>query len=61
MPDVSVKLASMSILATDEGVSILLVMLAVGLIFLAVIALGELTHALNHRRKPRGRARRPIY
>ena len=51
----------MPLLATDEGVSVLLVMLAVGLIFLAVIALGELTHALNHRRRQRRRARRPSY
>lgn len=51
----------MSILAIDEGVSVLLVMLVVGLIFLAVIGLGELTHALNHRRKQRRRARRPVY
>jgi hypothetical protein len=48
-------------LATDEGVSVLLVMLAVGLIFLTVIALGELTHALGHRRKQRRRARRRAY
>jgi arginine exporter protein ArgO len=51
----------MSVLATDEGVSVLLVMLVVGLIFLTVIALGELTHAFNNRRKQRRRARRPSY
>jgi hypothetical protein len=51
----------MSILATDEGVSVLLVMLVVGLIFLAVIGLGELTHALNHRRKRRRRSGQPSY
>jgi hypothetical protein len=48
-------------LATDEGVSVLLVMLAVGLIFLTVIALGELSHALGHRRKQRRRSRRRAY
>jgi hypothetical protein len=51
----------MSLLATDEGVSVLLVMLVVGLIFLAVIGLGELSHALNHRRKARKRNRPAAY
>jgi hypothetical protein len=61
-PGASAKLAPMQLpLATDEGVSVLLVMLAVGLIFLTVIALGELTHALGHRRKQRRRARRRAY
>ena len=48
-------------LATDEGVSVLRVMLVVGLIFLAVIALGELTHHFTSRRAERRRARRAIY
>jgi hypothetical protein len=59
---VSVKVAPMQLpLATDEGVSVLLVMLVVGLIFLAVIALGELTHHFTSRRAERRRARRAIY
>ena len=36
--------------AAEEGKKTVLVMLCVGLIFLAVIALGELTHWLRHRR-----------
>jgi hypothetical protein len=36
--------------AAEEGKKTVLVMLAVGLIFVAVIALGELTHWLRHRR-----------
>jgi hypothetical protein len=35
--------------AAEEGKKTVLVMLAVGLIFVAVIALGELTHWLSHR------------
>ena len=36
--------------AAEEGKKTVLVMLAVGLVFLSVIALGELTHWLRHRR-----------
>jgi hypothetical protein len=36
--------------AAQEGRKTVLVMLAVGLVFLGVIALGELTHYLRHRR-----------
>jgi hypothetical protein len=36
--------------AADEGRKTVLVMLGVGLIFVTVIALGELTHWLRHRR-----------
>ena len=36
--------------AAEEGKKTVHVMLAVGLIFVAVIALGELTHWLRHRR-----------
>ena len=36
--------------AAEEGKKTVLVMLAVGLIFVAVIALGELSHWLRHRR-----------
>jgi hypothetical protein len=36
--------------AAEEGKKTVLVMLAVGLLFLSVIALGELTHWLRHRR-----------
>jgi hypothetical protein len=34
----------------EEGLHIILVMLVVGLIFIGVIALGELTHYLRERR-----------
>ncbi len=36
--------------AAEEGKKTVLIMLAVGLIFVAVIALGELSHWLRHRR-----------
>jgi hypothetical protein len=36
--------------AAEEGKKTVLVMLGVGLIFLSVIAVGELTHWLRHRR-----------
>jgi hypothetical protein len=36
--------------AAEEGKKTVLVMLAVGLIFVAVIAVGELSHWLRHRR-----------
>ena len=36
--------------AAQEGSKTVLVMLGVGLVFLGVIALGELTHYLRHRR-----------
>jgi hypothetical protein len=36
--------------AAEEGKKTVLVMLAVGLIFIGVIALGELSHWLRHRR-----------
>ena len=51
----------MSFLATDEGVSVILVMLCVGLIFLAVIGLGELTHHFAAKRSERRRAQRSVY
>jgi hypothetical protein len=41
--------------AASDGTHIILAMLLVGLVFLAVIGLGELSKALSHRRK----ARRP--
>ena len=47
--------------AATEGGRIILGMLVVGLIFLTVIALGELTHWAGSRRKARRRARRPTY
>jgi hypothetical protein len=46
--------------AASEGTHVILGMLIVGLIFLAVIILGELTHWLNHRRAER-RSSRPSY
>jgi hypothetical protein len=36
--------------AAEEGKKTILMMLAVGLVFLAVIAVGELSHWLKHRR-----------
>jgi hypothetical protein len=45
------------LLATDEGVKVILVMLIVGLIFLAVIGIGELIHHWNGKRAERRRAR----
>ena len=36
--------------AAEEGKKTVLVMLAVGCVFIAVIALGELSHWLRHRR-----------
>ncbi|MDX6513823.1 MAG: hypothetical protein QOE36_3327 [Gaiellaceae bacterium] len=46
--------------AATEGKKVITAMLLVGLLFLAVIALGELTHWLAHRRSAR-RAARPRY
>jgi hypothetical protein len=37
--------------AAEEGAQIVLMMLAVGGVFLSVIALGELAHWLSHRRR----------
>jgi hypothetical protein len=48
-------------LALTEGVSIILVMLGVGLFFLAVVILGELTHHFGEARKQRRLARRARY
>ena len=39
--------------AATEGKKVILAMLIVGLIFVSVIALGETTKALNHRRRAR--------
>jgi hypothetical protein len=47
--------------AASEGTHVILGMLVVGLIFLLVIALGELTHWAGHRRTERRRARRQVY
>jgi heme/copper-type cytochrome/quinol oxidase subunit 2 len=44
--------------AAKEGKKVITAMLIVGLIFIAVIALGETTHWLRARRKAR---RRPTY
>jgi hypothetical protein len=43
--------------AASEGRNVILGMLVVGLIFLAVIALGELSHWASHRRAARKRSR----
>jgi hypothetical protein len=37
--------------AAEEGRNVILGMLVTGLVFVFVIALGETTHALRHRRK----------
>jgi hypothetical protein len=42
--------------AASEGTHVILGMLIVGLIFLVVIALGELTHWVGHRRAERRRS-----
>jgi hypothetical protein len=47
--------------AASEGTHVILGMLIVGLIFLAVIGLGELSNWANHRRAARRRARRSVY
>ena len=47
--------------AASEGLHVIIGMLIVGLIFLAVIGLGELTHWAGHRRAERRRAQRPSY
>ena len=39
--------------AAEEGRKVVLSMLVVGLVFVAVIAIGELTHYLTRRRKAR--------
>jgi len=44
--------------AATEGLHVITAMLIVGLIFLAVIGLGELTRWAGHRRADRRRARR---
>jgi len=43
--------------AATEGRHVILGMLVVGLVFLTVILLGELTHWAGHRRAERRRAR----
>jgi hypothetical protein len=45
--------------AAQEGKKVILGMLIVGLVFLAVIALGQTSRWLNHRRKDR-KARRQL-
>ena len=47
--------------AASEGTHVILGMLVVGLIFLSVIGLGELTKWAGHRRDERRRARRQAY
>jgi hypothetical protein len=47
--------------AASEGRNVILGMLVVGLIFLAVIGLGELTRWAGHRRRDRRAARRSAY
>ena len=47
--------------AASEGLHVILGMLAVGLIFLTVIVLGELARWVGERRAARRRARRAAY
>jgi hypothetical protein len=47
--------------AASEGKDVILGMLIVGLIFLAVIGLGELSNWASHRRAVRRRARSRAY
>ena len=47
--------------AAQEGIDVIRGMLIVGLIFLAVIVLGELARWAGHRRADRRRARRSAY
>jgi hypothetical protein len=47
--------------AASEGTHVIVGMLIVGLIFLSVILLGELTHWAGARRKARRNARRTAY
>jgi predicted membrane protein len=54
-----VPLAAESI--AEEGRRIIAVMLVVGLIFLGVIALGQLARYLGHRRAARRAVRRRLY
>jgi heme/copper-type cytochrome/quinol oxidase subunit 2 len=43
----------------EEGRDVILVMLAVGLIFLGVVVLGQVLRYFEHKRKARRAARRP--
>lgn len=43
----------------SDGKHVILIMLITGLVFLAVIAVGELTHRVNERRRERKRQLRP--
>jgi hypothetical protein len=45
----------------EEGRDIILVMLAVGLIFVSVIALGQLSRWYGHKRAAERRRRRRVY
>jgi hypothetical protein len=47
--------------AATEGRHVILGMLVTGLIFLAVIGLGELSNWASHRREARRRAQRQVY
>jgi predicted membrane protein len=47
--------------AASEGLHVITAMLIVGLVFLAVILLGELSNWAGHRRAARRRARRQAY
>ncbi len=57
--DAVLPLAAESV--AEEGRRIIIVMLIVGLVFLGVIALGQLTRYVAHRRAERRAARQRIY
>jgi hypothetical protein len=50
-------LAQVEVDAAEEGFRVIRGMLVVGLIFIAVIAVGETLHWLRHRRKSSGNGR----
>jgi hypothetical protein len=54
-------LASLLADNVSEGKHVLLIMLIVGFVFIGVIALGEVLHTANKRRRARRRARRAVY
>ncbi len=57
----SLVLAQESTDVAEEGKHIIIGMLLVGLTFLTVIALGQLSRYLGHRRKERQAERRRVY
>jgi hypothetical protein len=54
-------MATLLLDAASEGTHVIEGMLVVGLIFVSVIAIGQLTHWIGHRRAERRRAQRQSY